>query len=160
MLTPIIQNELRSVAISTFTNKSIFCFRFISIGSAESQFYIHYQGSGNQIQFQSAKVETNFLLFNNSEFVGGVPSLTENNSLFEMIDAGFGMIFLRVVNPMNSQQGGPGASATEETDTDMANTEEPAVSECYLGFDSRFGRPGCYDSADNIATKFLLIRIS
>ena len=45
------------------------------------------------------------------------------------------MIALRVVNSMNSQQGGTGASATEETDTDMANTEEPAVSECYLGFD-------------------------
>ena len=69
------------------------------------------------------------------------------------------MIALRVVNPMNSQQGGTGASATEETDTDMANTEEPAVSECYLGFDVGF-RPGCYDSADNIATKFLLIPIS
>ena len=156
MLTPIIQNELRSVAISTFTNKSIFCFRFISIVSAESQFYISFN-AGDQVQLKSAKVQTYFLLFNNSEFVGGVPSLTENNSLFEMIDVGFSMIALRVVNPMNSQQGGTGASATEETDTDMANTEEPAVSECYLGFDSGVGRPGCYDSADNIATKFLWI---
>ena len=80
------------------------------------------------------------------------------------------MIALRVVNPMYSQQNGSGASAIEETHTEMANTEEvqaeevanteeSVVSECYLGFD-RFGKPECYDSTDDRATKFILIHLN
>ena len=163
----VIHNELRSVAISTCTNKFIFCFCFVSIGSAESQFYTTFPGNQLKLRLQSAKVETCFLLFNNSEFVGGVPSLTDND-LFEIVQLEFNMIALRVVNPMYSQQSGSGASAIEETHTEMANTkevqaeevanteEESVVSECYLGFDS-FGKPECYDSTDDRATKFLLI---
>ena len=134
----------------------------VSIDYVESQFFVTYLG-GNQLRLQSAKVETCFLQFVNGEFKGGVPLLEEDNDVFEMVDVGFGMIALRVVN---TQQDGSGASETpavantEEVQAEeVANTEESPVSECYLGFDS-FGKPGCYDSTDNIETKYLMIPLS
>ena len=154
---------------------NFFSFSSVSIGYVESQLFVTYLG-GNQLRLQSAKVETCFLLFVNGEFKGGVPTAAENNDVFEMVDVGFNMIALRVVN---TQQGGSGASETSETadvNTEVTKTEvvetevaemeevnaevvkmeESPVSECYLGFDS-FGRPGCYDSADNRAAIFTLI---
>ena len=143
----------------------MFLFFRISLGSADSLFYTTYLGGGNQLRLQSAKVETCFLLFNNSEFVGGVP--TYDNEVFEKVDLGFHMIALRVVN---TQQGGSGASETSETpdvNTEVTNTaevqaeetqtEESPDSECYLGFDRMTGKPECYDSVDSRAAKFILI---
>ena len=109
------------------------------------------------------------MLYNNSEFIGGVP--TYDNDVFKMVDVGFGMIALRVVN---TQQDGSGAAETSETpdvnteetntaevqaETEMAVTEESPVSECYLGFDSMTGKPECFDSVDSRAAKFILLHL-
>ena len=129
-------------------------------GNVESQFFVTYLG-GNQLRLQSAKVETCFLQFVNGEFKGGVPLVGEDNDVFEMVNLEYNMIALRVVNTAGSGASEtPEVANTEEVQAEeVANTEESPVSECYLGFDS-FGRPGCYDSTDSIATKYLMIPLS
>ena len=153
----------------------------VSTVSAESQFYTTHRGDdSDEFIFEAAKEGTCFLIFDDGQFKGGIPS--ENNELFEIVNLGYYMVALRVVKPINTQPDGSETSETsetaevntevtdtEETHTEMANTEEvqaeevanteeeSVVNECYLGFD-RFGKPDCFDSKDEPEARFLLLQ--